>query len=153
MYTSKYYTCEQIDQRLLQGYYDDAVAHGFTGNIADFWVLVLSISKVKGDFDKKIETLLQEFGSFHGQYGAAVAELQSKVQAVENVIRSNNALNEALANKIESLRGDLTAEIGRSTNADMNIMNMFGNVNTQLAKIQPLTEEEVSTLVNDALES
>lgn len=71
MYTSKYYTCEQIDQRLLQGYYDDAVANGFTGTIADFWVSVLSIDRV----------------------------------------------------------------------------------NAQLAKITPLTEEEVSTLVNDALES
>ena len=26
MYVSKYYTCEEIDQRLLQGYYDDFVA-------------------------------------------------------------------------------------------------------------------------------
>lgn len=28
MYVSKYYTCEEIDQRLLQGYYDDSLAHG-----------------------------------------------------------------------------------------------------------------------------
>lgn len=32
MYNSKYYTCEQIDQRLLEGYYDDAVAAGYTGS-------------------------------------------------------------------------------------------------------------------------
>ena len=25
MYVSKYYTCEEIDQRLLQGYYDDSL--------------------------------------------------------------------------------------------------------------------------------
>lgn len=31
MYNSKYYTCEQIDQRLLQGYFDDIVAAGYTG--------------------------------------------------------------------------------------------------------------------------
>lgn len=36
MYISKYYTCEEIDQRLLQGYYDDAVARGFTGSLEDF---------------------------------------------------------------------------------------------------------------------
>lgn len=36
MYNSKYYSCEEIDQRLLQGYYDDAVAKGFPGTITDF---------------------------------------------------------------------------------------------------------------------
>lgn len=43
MYTSKYYTCPEIDQRLLQGYYDDAVHHGFIGTIDDFWKFILSI--------------------------------------------------------------------------------------------------------------
>lgn len=43
MYTSKYYTCPEIDQRLLQGYYDDAIHHGFTGTIDDFWKFILSI--------------------------------------------------------------------------------------------------------------
>lgn len=36
MYTSKYYTCEQVDQRLLQGYYEDAVAAGYTGSKAQY---------------------------------------------------------------------------------------------------------------------
>ena len=36
MYTSKHYTCEQIDQRLLQGYYDDAVEAGYNGTIEQF---------------------------------------------------------------------------------------------------------------------
>lgn len=36
MYNSKYYTCEQIDQRLLQGYYDDAVAAGYTGSKSQY---------------------------------------------------------------------------------------------------------------------
>lgn len=36
MYLSKYFTCEQIDQRLLQGYYDDAVAAGYLGTIQEF---------------------------------------------------------------------------------------------------------------------
>ena len=30
-YISKYFTAEEIDQRLLQGYYDDAVKAGYTG--------------------------------------------------------------------------------------------------------------------------
>ena len=36
MYNSKYYTCEQIDQRLLEGYFDDAVAAGYTGSKAQY---------------------------------------------------------------------------------------------------------------------
>lgn len=36
MYNSKYYTCEQIDQRLLQGYFDDIVSAGYTGTKAQF---------------------------------------------------------------------------------------------------------------------
>lgn len=36
MYNSKHYTCEEIDQRLLEGYYDDAVAAGYTGSKAQY---------------------------------------------------------------------------------------------------------------------
>ena len=44
MYVSKYYTCEEIDQRLLQGYYDDSLAHGFVGTLKEFWAFFLSIA-------------------------------------------------------------------------------------------------------------
>lgn len=33
MYQSKYYTCEEIDERLLKGYYDDAVSKGYAGSL------------------------------------------------------------------------------------------------------------------------
>ena len=36
MYLSRYFTCEQIDERLLQGYYDDAVAAGYEGTKEEF---------------------------------------------------------------------------------------------------------------------
>ena len=36
MYVSKYYTNEEIDQRLLQGYFDDFVKAGFAGTINEF---------------------------------------------------------------------------------------------------------------------
>lgn len=35
-YNSKYYSCEEIDKRLLQGTYDDAVAAGYTGSKEEF---------------------------------------------------------------------------------------------------------------------
>lgn len=36
MYQSKYYTCEEIDERLLKGYYDDVVSKGYTGTLEQF---------------------------------------------------------------------------------------------------------------------
>ena len=49
MYVSKYYTNEEIDQRLLQGYFDDFVKAGFAGTINEFWAFVLSIANKVGD--------------------------------------------------------------------------------------------------------
>lgn len=41
-YRSKYFTAEEIDQRLLQGYYDDAVNNGYTGTKENFLSDLLS---------------------------------------------------------------------------------------------------------------
>ena len=57
MYVSKYYTCEEIDQRLLQGYYDDSLAHGFVGTLKEFWAFFLSIAKKVG-ICQKITSLM-----------------------------------------------------------------------------------------------
>lgn len=42
-YNSKYFTNEQIDQRLLQGYYDDAVTAGYTGTKTEFLEALIEI--------------------------------------------------------------------------------------------------------------
>lgn len=42
IYKSKYFTAEEIDQRLLQGYYDDAVEKGYTGTKENFLSDLLS---------------------------------------------------------------------------------------------------------------
>lgn len=128
MYTSKYYTCEQIDERLLQGYYDDAVANGFTGTKAEFWEKILSIPGVI--------TALGNLKKQHDDY------VISTNQLVEHL----STVNTRLDNKISDLRNEVNQ-------SNSNFMTWFSDVNTRLAKIQPLTEEEVSTLVNDALES
>ena len=44
MYTSKYYTVEEIDERLKQGYLNDATEQGFVGTMKEFWALFLSIA-------------------------------------------------------------------------------------------------------------
>ena len=58
MYVSKYYTNEEIDQRLLQGYFDDFVKAGFAGTINEFWAFVLSIAN-KVDKREKDTTYLK----------------------------------------------------------------------------------------------
>lgn len=128
MYTSKYYTCEQIDERLLQGYYDDAVANGFTGNKAEFWEKILSIPGVI--------TALADLKKQHDDY----------VISTNKYIEHLATVNTELSNRISNLNNSVNQ-------LHNNTMTWFGNINTQLAKIKPLTEEEVSTLVNDALES
>ena len=128
MYTSKYYTCEQIDQRLLQGYYDDAVAHGFTGNIAEFWEKILSIPGV-----------ITALGDLKSQY--------------DNFERSTNQAIEHLASVNSELNNNINSEIARAKNAETGLTGLLARVHDELSKIKPLSEEEVSTLVNDALES
>nr|DAV61554.1 MAG TPA: hypothetical protein [Caudoviricetes sp.] len=149
MYTSKYYTCEQIDERLLQGYYDDAVANGFTGNKAEFWEKILSIPGVitaLGDLKSQYDNLKLLVDNYIEYFKSSSRELEKKIESYKSA-------SDDLSSAFTKLRLDLNAEIGRSKNADQNTINMLGNVNAQLAKIQPLTEEEVSTLVNNALES
>lgn len=129
MYTSKYYTCEQIDERLLQGYYDDAVANGFTGNKAEFWEKILSIPGVI--------TALGNLKKQHDDYVISTNKL---------LVEHLSTVNTQLDSKISDLRNVVNQ-------SNSNFIALFSDVNTKLAKIQPLTEEEVSTLVNDALES
>lgn len=128
MYTSKYYTCEQIDQRLLQGYYDDAVANGFTGNIKEFWEKILSIPGVI----------------------IALRDVKSKH---DNFERSTNQVIEHLASVNSELSNNINSEIARAKSAETGITGLLARVHEELSKIKPLSEEEVSTLVNDALES
>lgn len=48
MYKSKYYTCKEIDERLLKGYYDDAVSKGYSDTFEQFKIELASINKAIG---------------------------------------------------------------------------------------------------------
>lgn len=47
MYQSKYYTCEEIDERLLKGYYDDAVSNGYSDTFEQFKLKLASIGTIE----------------------------------------------------------------------------------------------------------
>lgn len=46
MYKSKYYTCEEIDERLLKGYYDDAVSNGYSDTFEQFKIELASLKDI-----------------------------------------------------------------------------------------------------------
>lgn len=142
MYLSKYYTCEEIDQRLLQGYYDDFVKAGFGGTIQEFWAFVLSISnKVdkkdgyglsKNDFtDELLEKLngIEE----HANYITKVSQLANDMayqtedqvrQAISNVVDgADDALN--------TLK-ELAEALGNDPNFATTITNKLTELRTKL---------------------
>lgn len=46
MYKSKYYTCEEVDERLLKGYYYDAVSNGYSDTFEQFKIELASIKDI-----------------------------------------------------------------------------------------------------------
>ena len=59
MYESKYYTCEEIDERLLKGYYDDAVSKGYNDTFEQFKIELASIKDIAGN-KNNIEVLSKD---------------------------------------------------------------------------------------------
>ena len=61
MYQSKYYTCEEIDERLLKGYYNDAVSKGYSDTFEQFKTELASINGIATKVDKTyVDTQLAE---------------------------------------------------------------------------------------------
>ena len=90
MYNSKYYTCEQIDQRLLQGYYDDAVAAGYTGSKAQYLAGLLKAINYSANPDHLIT-------ANKVVYNPAISGLTSKnVQEAIDEIESKKADKETV---------------------------------------------------------
>lgn len=84
MYESKYYTCEEIDQRLLQNYYDDLVASGYTGTKKEYQKLILSIAdKVNIEIGKGLST--NDFTN----------ELKEKLDKLKDITKISELTNDA----------------------------------------------------------
>lgn len=84
MYESKYYTCEEIDQRLFQNYYDDLVASGYTGTKKEYQKLILSIAdKVNIEIGKGLST--NDFTN----------ELKEKLDKLKDITKISELTNDA----------------------------------------------------------
>lgn len=95
MYNSKYYTCEQIDQRLLEGYYDDAVAAGYTGSKAQYLAGLLKAINYSANPTITADKVV---------YNSAISGLTSKnVQgAVDELANKNKSQDTEIAKKVNS---------------------------------------------------
>lgn len=128
MYTSKYYTCPEIDQRLLQGYYDDAIHNGFQGTIDDFWEFILSIKNCIKTSQGSVATQ-NNFSD----------ELKAKLDGIENGARN--------ITKMSQLNNDThyqTNEEVRSTFSSL-IAETMNHI--QVPEVTAITEQEIHDIV------
>jgi hypothetical protein len=128
MYTSKYYTCPEIDQRLLQGYYDDAVHHGFQGTIDDFWEFILSIKNCIKTSQGSVATQ-NNFSD----------ELKAKLEGIENGARN--------ITKMSQLNNDThyqTDEEVRSTFSSL-IADAVNHI--QVPEVTAITEYDIQEMI------
>lgn len=142
MYVSKYYTCEEIDQRLLQGYYDDSLAHGFVGTLREFWAFFLSIAN---KVDKKegwdlsennfSDELLEKLNGIeeHANYVTKVSQLENdlKYQTQEQVEKYIHDLVDGADDALDTLK-ELAEALNNDPNFATNITNRLTELRTQL---------------------
>ena len=142
MYVSKYYTCEEIDQRLLQGYYDDSLAHGFVGTLKEFWAFFLSIAN---KVDKKegwdlsennfSDELLEKLNGIeeHANYVTKVSQLENDLnyQTQEQVEKYIHDLVDGADDALDTLK-ELAEALNNDPNFATNITNRLTELRTQL---------------------
>lgn len=118
MYNSKYYTCEQIDQRLLEGYYDDAVAAGYTGSKTQYLAGLLKAINYAANPTLTADKVV---------YNQAISGLTSK-----NVQAAIDELANKKADKKET--NSLLAEKANTADVDAKFTEEKKRVDAELAK-------------------
>lgn len=144
MYTSKHYTCQEIDQRLLQGYYDDAVTNGFQGSLQEFWAMVLSIKDLvvkepgyglsQNDFTNELKEKLDSI-----EEGAKLIEKVSQLQndaGFQTAQDVQDAINDLIAGAPEALDTlkELAEALADNPNFATDITNKFTEISSKLTQ-------------------
>lgn len=133
MYVSKYYSCEEIDERLKQGYYDDFVSAGFVGSLQDFLAFVLSIKDKPGT--EQVTELL--------------SDLEAKLnEAIEKVQTNSDEGDATLDSKIDQSVADLEAKLEAQKVTKVSQLENDSNYQTE-----EQVKAYISALVNGADES
>mgnify|MGYP002566455289 FL=1 len=162
MYVSKYYTNEEIDQRLLQGYFDDFVKAGFAGTINEFWAFVLSIAnKVdkkegydlsKNDFTDKLKEKLEGIEE-RANYITKLSQLENdtKFQTEEQVRQAIGDLIDGADDALDTLK-ELAEALGNDPNFATTITNKLTDLRNALTdEVNRAKEEEgkLSTQISE----
>lgn len=139
MYVSKHFTCEEIDQRLLQGYYDDFVTAGFVGTLQEFLQFVLSIqNRVTHEeldeadtniYDKITEEVQKLNEAIEAQKVTKVSQLEndSNYATVDNV---KEAINNLVNGSVEAL--DTIKELAEALGNDADFAGTMARKLTEL---------------------
>lgn len=149
MYTSKYYTVEEIDERLKQGYFNDALEQGFVGTLREFWAFFLSISdkvekkegwglsenNLSDDLLEKLKTITVP---------TKVSELQNdaKYQTEDDVKKFISDLVDGADEALDTLK-ELAEALNNNPNFATDITNKLTELRNQLqSEVSRATEAE-----------
>lgn len=141
MYNSKYYTCEQIDQRLLEGYYDDAVSAGYTGSKAQYLAGLLRAINYSANPTLTADKVVYNpaiSGLTHKNVQEAIDEVANKKADKDSIVQESGEAEDkvmsqkAVSTKLSDLENRLIV-LGE---------NEYNSINKDESKIYFVYEEE-----------
>lgn len=145
MYTSKYYTVEEIDERLKQGYLNDATEQGFVGTMKEFWALFLSIAN-KVDKKEGYGLSQEDFTTeLKDKLNSLSGEIPTKVSQLENDLKfqTKEEVEKYISDLIDGADGalDTLKELADALNNDPNFAT---NLTNKLIEIRDAITAEVN---------
>lgn len=145
MYTSKYYTVEEIDERLKQGYLNDATEQGFVGTMKEFWALFLSIAN-KVDKKEGYGLSQEDFTTeLKDKLNSLSGEIPTKVSQLENDLKfqTKEEVEKYISDLIDGADGalDTLKELADALNNDPNFAT---NLTNKLIEIRDDLTAEVN---------
>lgn len=145
MYTSKYYTVEEIDERLKQGYLNDATEQGFVGTMKEFWALFLSIAN-KVDKKEGYGLSQEDFTTeLKDKLNSLSGEIPTKVSQLENDLKfqTKEEVEKYISDLIDGADGalDTLKELADALNNDPNFAT---NLTNKLIEIRDSLTAEVN---------
>lgn len=145
MYISKYYTVEEIDERLKQGYLNDATEQGFVGTMREFWALFLSIAN-KVDKKEGYGLSQEDFTTeLKDKLNSLSGEIPTKVSQLENDLKfqTKEEVEKYISDLIDGADGalDTLKELADALNNDPNFAT---NLTNKLIEIRDALTAEVN---------
>ena len=142
MYQSKYYTCEEIDERLLKGYYDDAVSKGYNDTFEQFKTELASIKGIESN-TLAINQEAQARAKADEQLNTAIEAEVTRAEAAEKLNADAIATETARAMAAEEVIQQKLTEL--SNNSGFRKAYLYSIINPNNSAI-PSFNTETNTL-------